>query len=88
MGNDDVQRDIGQKDDEAHPYDTEFLDDTDDAHAAMFGLWRGFRGMTPEPQYKESKMNPHYFKFGFIGGEILKVLVVGLAGYVGAGQVI
>ena len=85
---DGVDRDVGKKDDEAHDLPTEFLDDTDDAHAAMFGLWRGFKGMTPEPQYSESKMNPHYFKFGYIAGEFLKVAFVAVAGYVGAGQVV
>jgi hypothetical protein len=87
MSNGDVDRDIGQKDDEAHGFDTEFLDDTDDTHAAAFGLWRGFRGMKPEPVYVESKQNPHYFQVFYIVGRFLQLAFVGVAGYVGAGMI-
>lgn len=77
MANDsDIERDIGQKDGEGHPFDTEFLDDTDDSHALMFGLWRGVRSMKPTREYKESEQNPHYFMLGYILGWLLKVAVV------------
>ena len=39
----DTDRDVGQSDDEAHGFDTEFLDDTSDTHAAWFGFVDGLK---------------------------------------------
>lgn len=80
MPQDDVDRDVGQKDGEGHPFDTEFLDDTDDAHALMFGIWKGVRSMKPRKDYKESKQNPHYHMLGYIVGWLLKLGVIAVMG--------
>jgi len=60
-----TDRDIGQSDDEAHGFDTEFLDDTSDTHAAWFGFVDGLKGVTPSPTRKESMQEPHYYQFGY-----------------------
>lgn len=69
----DVERDVGQKDGEAHNLPTEFLDDTDDAHAFGFGAYKGFWSLRPNMEYSESFKNPHYFKIGYIFGYVVKV---------------
>lgn len=71
-----VDRDVGQSDDEAHPFDTEFLDDTSDTHAAWFGFWDGIRGISPKPTRKESMKEPHYYQFGYFLSYILKIIVI------------
>lgn len=71
-----VDRDVGQKDGQAHNLPTEFLDDTDDTHALMFGIWRGVRSLSPKPQYKESVQNPHYFMLGYLIGWAIKLAVI------------
>lgn len=76
----DVERDVGQKDGEAHDLPTEFLDDTDDAHALMFGIWQGVKSIKRKPKYKESFQNPHYHMLGYIVGWLLKLTVIALMG--------
>jgi len=76
----DTDRDVGQSDGEAHGFDTEFLDDTSDTHAAWFGFWDGIRGVTPKPTRKESMKEPHYYKMGYYVGYLLKGLGLGLSG--------
>lgn len=78
--NEDELRDVGQSDDEAHNLPTEFLDDTDDTHAMMFGVWRGVRSPNPKPKYQESVKNPHYFYLGYMTGWLIKLAVIATMG--------
>lgn len=73
-----VKRDIGQSDDEAHNFQTEFLDDTSDTHAAWFGFLDGIRGITPKPTRQESMKELHYYQFGYFVGYMLKLGILAL----------
>lgn len=75
-----TKRDIGQSDDEAHGFDTEFLDDTSDTHAAWFGLIDGLAGLTPRPTRAESMAEPHYYQLGYFGAYILKWVLLAWLG--------
>jgi len=79
-------RDVGQSDDEAHGFDTEFLDDTSDTHAAWFGFWDGIKGVTPKPSRKESMKEPHYYQMGYYVGYLLKAIGLGLPATKAAGM--
>jgi hypothetical protein len=70
-----TDRDVGQSDDEAHDLETEFLDDTSDAHAVWFGYWRGIRKLNPRPQRTESKQEIHYFQIGYVFGTITQAIL-------------
>ena len=72
----DIDRDVGKSDNDAHDLPTEFMDDTSDAHATMFGFWKGLRAVKPKPTYEESKREVHYFYFGYFLGWMVKTAVV------------
>jgi hypothetical protein len=75
MDADDVDRPIGQSNDEAHGLPTEFLDDTADTHALMYGFWRGFRCLRPNMTRAESFTKPHYFQAGYVAGFAFSLLL-------------
>lgn len=76
-------RDVGQSDNEAHPFDTEFLDDTSDTHALWFGFWKGIRKKKPTPEKEESMKELHYFQLGWVLGTVAQGLVLILLLYTG-----
>jgi hypothetical protein len=88
MSSDDVDRDVGKSDDKAHNLPTEFLDDTSDAHATMFGFWKGFRGMKAKAVRTESQREIHYFQLGYVLGRFGQLLFAALAGALGMGAVV
>lgn len=71
-----TERDVGAGDDDVHDFETEFLDDTSDAHATMFGFWKGLRAVKPSPTYEESRKEVHYFYFGYFLGWMVKTAVL------------
>lgn len=79
-GDENEGRTVGEKDDAAHDLPTEFMDDTADSHAVMFGFWQGVRSVNPKPKYSESVENPHYFQFGYVLGWLVKLGVIGVMG--------
>jgi hypothetical protein len=88
MSSDAVDRDVGKSDNDAHNLPTEFLDDTSDAHATMFGFWKGFRGLKAKAVRTESKREIHYFQFGYVLGRVFQLVFAAVAGGIGMSQVI
>ena len=76
----DTDRDVGQSDGEAHGFDTEFLDDTSETHAAWFGFVDGLKALTASPTRKESMREPHYYQFGYFAAYVGKLVAAALLG--------
>jgi len=76
----DTDRDVGQSDGEAHGFDTEFLDDTSETHAAWFGFVDGLKALTASPTRKESMREPHYYQFGYFMAYVGKLVAAALLG--------
>jgi hypothetical protein len=43
----------------------------------MFGIWKEYRGLGTDREYKESKMNPHYFYLGYMVGTAMRPFIGG-----------
>jgi hypothetical protein len=70
--------------DEPYTNEPELFDETSDSIASAWGLWHGFRQLTPKPNHNKSVMsNPYYYYPAFIVGYLLKVGVMILAAHYG-----
>lgn len=54
-------------DDTPEPLET-FLSDPAEYHAVIHGFWNGFYDEVEEPEYEDSRLQPHYWRGGYLAG--------------------